>query len=210
MERMREGRLIKLLSPAFQKALSESRLQSSGVKTSDTKPDLYQQGKQSVHGASPQAPTTSEASVASGPWKSAIQGMKEAVTAGKSCAAPGDSDSIKAVRMLGGLQPVEVTVDKTKKGKDTDELGLTRADKQNLLHKCMRSLYKRCLRSAQSCPDEKWQETMHIYVRNRFRDSSTDTLPVRLSVGEAELEQMESYHTSRQLAAAAKERLYRS
>jgi hypothetical protein len=138
--------------------------------------------------------------------------MKEAVTAGKrkSFAAPGDSDSVKAVRMLGGLQPVEVTVDKTKKGKDTDELGLTRADKQNLLHKCMRSLYKRCLRSAQSCPDEKWQETMHVYVRGRFRDSSTDTLPVRLSVGEAELEQMESYHTSRQLAAAAKERLYRS
>ena len=72
--------------------------------------------------------------------------------------------------------------------------------------KCVRSLYRRCLRSAQMCPDEKWQESIRLQVRSRFRESSSDTLPIRLSIGEAELGQMESLITNRRDAAAAKER----
>ena len=37
------------------------------------------------------------------------------------------------------------------------------------------------------------------YVRGRFRDSSSDAVPLRLSLGEAELLEMETYHKAREV-----------
>ena len=118
-----------------------------------------------------------------------------------------DGENIGAkVRMTGGPPNVTITVDKSQRRKGTDELGMTRQDREQLMQKCVRSLYRRCLRSAERCPDEKWQETMLHYVRGRFRDTSSDGIPLRLSLGESELQQMESYHHAREEAAARKRR----
>lgn len=121
-----------------------------------------------------------------------------------------DEEARVSVRMSGGQHALAVSVNERQKsaprGKDTDELGLTRLDRAKLLQKRVWSLYRRCLRSAERCPDPNWRESMTIYVRNRFRESG-EALPIRLSMGETELEQMESYHASRELAAAEKRRL---
>ena len=67
------------------------------------------------------------------------------------------------------------------------------------VHMCCGHTHCRCLRSAERCPDEKWQTTMQQYVRGRFRDAGSDAIPIRLSLGEAELVEMESYHNAREV-----------
>jgi len=64
----------------------------------------------------------------------------------------------------------------------------------------IRSLYRRCMRSAQRCPDAKWRATMHSYVHLRFRGDvpSNNFAPGLVAGGEYELQQMDMYHTARE------------
>ena len=81
-----------------------------------------------------------------------------------------------------------------------------RAQKDRTLHSFLvsrlRSLYRRCLRSADQCPTQEWALTLRHYVRMRFRTDpppgSTDKLAVAISNGESELSQMELYHKARE------------
>jgi hypothetical protein len=160
---------------AMKVAELKARLKSLGVKSSGTKPELQARLRGlaendakavlRVHGASPQPPTTDQATTAG--KQSKLTTEKEDVT-------------------------------------EWTRLKNTRLQRASI--KCIRSLYRRCLRSAQMCPDDNWQESIRLQVRSRFRESSTDTLPIRLSIGEAELGQMDSLITNRRDAAAAKER----
>ena len=118
---------------------------------------------------------------------------------------PGVQPKTASVCTSGGAQSPSVSVDRSKKRKGTDELGLTRHDRAMLVRRCVINLYKRCLRSAERCPDDSWAQTMYSYVRNRFRDSMcTDAVPLRLSLGEAEIEQMNMYHEARERSVVEK------
>ncbi len=56
---------------------------------------------------------------------------------------------------------------------------------QQALKQQARSLYRRCLRSAEACPDLSQCSMMKDYVRIRFRDrTSPDSVPLRLKDGE--------------------------
>jgi hypothetical protein len=75
-------------------------------------------------------------------------------------------------------------------------------DFQVFLHSRLRSLYRRCLRSADECPTEEWARTLRQYIAIRFRSDnaggSADKLAVSIANGEAELAQMEIYHKARE------------
>ena len=75
-------------------------------------------------------------------------------------------------------------------------------DLQVFLHSRLRSLYRRCLRSADECPTEEWARTLRHYVKMRFRSDnasgSADRLAVSIANGESELAQMEIYHKARE------------
>ena len=75
-------------------------------------------------------------------------------------------------------------------------------DLQAFLNARLRSLYRRCLRSADQCPLQEWVRTLRQYVSMRFRtdapSESTDKLAVAIANGEAELAQMDLYHKARE------------
>jgi hypothetical protein len=198
------------------------RLKSLGAKTSGTKPELQTRLRAHLFLADDEedaaAPRASDQErhepkeVGSGrPWASA-SGTRGADWHGSGRpaeAAHVEHGQAVAVRMSGGAQGVRVTVDKTQKRKGVDELGLTARDREKLLQKRVVSLYRRCMRSAERCPDDKWRLAMLQYVRGRFRDTSTDAIPIRISMGEVELEQMNGYHAARERAAREKEQKQR-
>jgi hypothetical protein len=63
------------------------------------------------------------------------------------------------------------------------------------------SLYRQCLRSAQRCPSFDQQEFLRIYVRRKFKESTTirDSALIThlLKEGVTELKTMESFHAAR-------------
>ena len=63
------------------------------------------------------------------------------------------------------------------------------------------SLYRQCLRSAQRCPSFDQQEFLRIYVRRKFKESTTSRdsalISHLLKEGVAELKTMESFHAAR-------------
>jgi hypothetical protein len=75
-------------------------------------------------------------------------------------------------------------------------------DMHAFLHARLRSLYRRCLRSADECPTDEWARALRHYVNLRFRSDpasgTADKLAVAIANGEAELAQMEIYHKARE------------
>ncbi|EKX44452.1 hypothetical protein GUITHDRAFT_109575 [Guillardia theta CCMP2712] len=88
--------------------------------------------------------------------------------------------------------------------KDADSLYYATRNRPMISRRLVRNLYKRCVRSAQRCPQAPWRKTMHDYVRMKFRERSNDDLMVRLTAGEIELKEMEYYHSCREKREAEK------
>ena len=170
----------------------KSRLKALGAKTSGAKAELQTRLRAHLFLADDEgaATTPPDARAQRAQAEPAHEGAGESV----------------AVTMSVGLDAVRITVDKSQKRKGADELGLTRRDRDALLHRRVLSLYRRCMRSAARCPDDGWRLNMMQYVRGRFRDSSTDAVPIRIAMGESELEQMDGYHKAREDAQAQKQR----
>lgn len=63
------------------------------------------------------------------------------------------------------------------------------------------TLYRQCLRSAQRCPSYDQQEFLRIYVRRKFKESTTirdaSLIAHLLKEGVSELKTMESFHAAR-------------
>jgi len=82
--------------------------------------------------------------------------------------------------------------------KDSDSIYYATRHRPLITKRLVRSLYRRCLQSAQRCPQDKWMKTMRDYVRMKFREKSNDDIMVRLTAGEMELQEMDYYHTCRE------------
>jgi hypothetical protein len=170
----------------------KSRLKALGAKTTGTKAELQTRLRAHLFLADDEDAAAAPPDVRSqrAPAKPAHEGAGESA----------------AVTMSRRPDALKIAVGKSQKRKGVDELGLTRQDRDALLRRRVLSLYRRCLRSADRCPDDGWRLSMMQYVRGRFRDSSTDAIPIRIAMGESELEQMDGYHKAREDAQAQKQR----